>query len=154
MLELFGDLQTSNDMINGKNGYEYMVKNEFEHCTQFCGPCVGTMENENLSNSQNELLLWNWRWGISMNRIQEMMTPQQVKEPDGTKHVMAPIIQPDFATAAKCAVPVCDSCLLGISCEPISFWLRITEDPLQDLVGSDTTIDLTDVPFIMILPLD
>ena len=27
MLDLFEDLQTSNDMINGKNDYEYMVKN-------------------------------------------------------------------------------------------------------------------------------
>ena len=26
---------------------------------------------------------------------------------------MAPIVQPKFATAAKCAVPVCESCLLG-----------------------------------------
>ena len=47
-----------------------------------------------------------------MHRIQELMTPQQVKETVGTKHVMAPIIQPKFATAAKCAVPVCESCLL------------------------------------------
>ena len=31
MLDFFGDLQTSNDMINGNNGYESMVKNEFEH---------------------------------------------------------------------------------------------------------------------------
>ena len=43
------------------------------------------------------------------------MKPQQVKEPYGTRHVMAPIIVPKIATAAKCAVPVCESCLLGIS---------------------------------------
>ena len=42
-----------------------------------------------------------------------MMTPQQVEEPYGTKHVMAPIIQPKFATAAKCAVPICEYFLLG-----------------------------------------
>ena len=48
-----------------------------------------------------------------MHRIQELMTPQQVKETDGTKHVMVPIIQPKFATAEKCAVPVCESCLWG-----------------------------------------
>ena len=40
------------------------------------------------------------------------MTPQQVEEPDGTKHVVALIIQTKFSTAAKCAVPVCESCLL------------------------------------------
>ena len=27
MIDLFGDIQTSNDMINGNNGYESMVKN-------------------------------------------------------------------------------------------------------------------------------
>ena len=61
MLDFFRDLETSNDMINGKNGYESMVKNEFEQYTQVCGPCVGTTENENMSNAQKELLLWYWR---------------------------------------------------------------------------------------------
>ena len=112
-LDFFGDLRTSNDMINGKHGYEKMFTNKFEHFSQFCGPCVGGDENNNLSNAQKELLLWHWKWGISMHRIQELMKPQLVVEPDGTKHVMAPIIQPKFATAAKCAVPKCESYLLG-----------------------------------------
>ena len=43
------------------------------------------------------------------------MTSQQDEEPDGTNHVMAPIIQIEFTTAEKCAVPVCESCLLGRS---------------------------------------
>ena len=51
-LDFFGDLQISSELIKGKSGYEGMVKNEFEHYTQFCGPCVGTHENENLSNAQ------------------------------------------------------------------------------------------------------
>ena len=93
-------------MINGKNDYESMVKNNFY--TQFCGPCVGTVENENLSNAQKELLLCHWIWVIGMHRIKELMTPQRVEYPNRTKHVMAPIIQPKFATAAKCAVPVCE----------------------------------------------
>ena len=41
--------------------------------------------------------------------------PQRVKEPNGTNHIMGPIIHPKFATAAKCAVPVCESSLLGRS---------------------------------------
>ena len=48
-----------------------------------------------------------------MHHIQELMTTQRVEELDGTKHVMEPIIHPKFATAAKCAVPVRESCLLG-----------------------------------------
>ena len=113
MLEFFGYLQTSNDMINGKNDYDLIVKNEFY--TQFCGPCVETVENKNLSNAQKELLLCHWRWGISMHQIQDLMMPQRVEEPNGTKHGMAPIIQPKFATSAKCAVPVCASRLLSRS---------------------------------------
>ena len=48
-----------------------------------------------------------------MHHIQELMSPQRVKETDGTNNVMGLIIQPNFATAAKCAVPFCESCLLG-----------------------------------------
>ena len=48
-----------------------------------------------------------------MHRIQGMMKPQKMEEPNGSKSVMAPIIQPKLATAANCAVLVCESCLLG-----------------------------------------
>ena len=37
----------------------------------------------------------------------------KMEDPNGSKSVMAPIIQPKLATAAYCAVPVCKSCLLG-----------------------------------------
>ena len=114
-LDFFGDLQTSYDMINGNNGYDSMVNNKFEHYTKLCGPCVGTAENKNMYNSQKELLLWHCIREISMHCVWELMTPQQVEDPDGTKHVMAPIIQPKFATAEKCTVPFCESCLLGRS---------------------------------------
>ena len=103
-IDFFGDLKTSTEMVNGKRGFESMIKNEYEHYTQFCGPCVGASENKNLSNSQKDLLLWNWKWGISMHRIQEMMKPKQVVEPDGTRSVIAPVISPKLANAATCAV--------------------------------------------------
>ena len=48
-----------------------------------------------------------------MHHIHELMMQQRVEDPYGNKHGMAPIIQPKFATAAKCAVPVYESCLLG-----------------------------------------
>ena len=44
-----------------------------------------------------------------------MMKQQQVEEPDGTRHVVAPIIISKIATSAKCAGNVCESCLLGRS---------------------------------------
>ena len=44
-LDLFGDLKTSNDMVNSKEGFEDMIHNNHEHCAQFCGPCVGSSVN-------------------------------------------------------------------------------------------------------------
>ena len=75
-LEFFGDIQTSTEMVNVKCGLDIIIKNEYEHYTLFCGPCVHASENKNLSNSQKEILLWHWKWVISMHRIQEMMKPQ------------------------------------------------------------------------------
>ena len=82
-----------------------MIKNEYEHYTQFCGTCVGSFGNQNISNAQKELFLWYLRWVIIMHSIQEIVKPQQVEELDGTRHVMAPIIVPKLATAANCALP-------------------------------------------------
>ena len=100
-------------MVNGKHGFDIMIKNKYEHYTQLCGPCVGASENQNLSNAHKELLLWHWKWGIIMHRIQGMMKPQQFMDPDGTRYVMAPVIFPELATAATCAIPSCEFCLLG-----------------------------------------
>ena len=41
--------------------------------------------------------------------------PQRVEDPYGTKDGMSPIIQTKFATAEKCAVLFCKSCLLSRS---------------------------------------
>ena len=61
-LDLFGDLQTLNNMNGGKNIFENMINNEYEHYTQFCGTCVSSSENQNLYNSQKKNFLWHWRW--------------------------------------------------------------------------------------------
>ena len=44
-------------MVNGKRVFESMIKNEYEHYSKLCGPCVGASENHDLSNAQKELLL-------------------------------------------------------------------------------------------------
>ena len=98
-LDFFGDLKTSNDMVNSKAWYEDMIQNEHEHYSQLCGPCVGSRVNENISGAQREILLWNWKWGVSMRRIQQMMKPQQIEEPDGSRSVMAPVISPKLPAA-------------------------------------------------------
>ena len=112
-LDFFGDLQNSPEMVIGKRRFEIMIKNKFEHYNQFCGLCVSASENQNLSNAQKELLSWHRKWGISMHRIQEMMKLQQFAEPNGTRYIMPPVISAKLATAATCAVPACESWLLG-----------------------------------------
>ena len=48
-----------------------------------------------------------------MRLIQHMMKPQQIEEPNGSRSVMAPVISPKLPTAATCAIPACESCLMG-----------------------------------------
>ena len=36
-------------------------------------PCVGGLKNENLLMPQKELLLWHWKLGIGMQRLQAMI---------------------------------------------------------------------------------
>ena len=112
-IDFFGDLKTSNDVVNSKAGFEDMIHNEHEPYAQFCGLCVGSSVNENISGAQKELLLCHWKWGVSMRQIQQMMQPQQIEEPDGSRSVMAPVISPKLPTAATYAIPACESCLLG-----------------------------------------
>ena len=50
-----------------------------------------------------------------MHRIQEMMKPQRMEDPNGSKSVTDPIIQLKLTTSANCAVLVGKSCLLGIA---------------------------------------
>ncbi len=70
-----------------------------KHYTRFCGLCVGTSENENLSASQKELLKWHWKLGISIYRIQEIMRERHYEEPNGNKTILPAIIKPKYASA-------------------------------------------------------
>ena len=69
-IDFFGDLKTSNDMVNIKVGLEDMIHNEHDHYAQLWGLCVGSNENENIYGAQKELLLCHWKWGVSMSQIQ------------------------------------------------------------------------------------
>ena len=79
-------------MVNGKRGFDSMIKNEHEHYIQLCDTCFGESENKNVFNAQKELLLWHWKWVVSMHLIQEMMKLQQIVDPDWTRSVMTPVI--------------------------------------------------------------
>lgn len=74
---------------------------------------VSSEENRNLSSAQKELLLWHWKLGISMQRVQELMRVVEVKEPDGSISTMDGVITPKIKSAAYCAIPLCQSCQLA-----------------------------------------
>ena len=86
---------------------------EFEAAAQMICPCVGTDANTNLTRAQKELLLWHWRLGISMHRVQELMRGHQAKEPHGKHTWMPPVIKPKFAATTTCPIPKCPSCELA-----------------------------------------
>ena len=88
---------------------------EFDHhAKMLCNnKFVSDHSNTNLTNAQKELLLWHWKWGISMERIQELMRPQSSKDQDGKISLRPSVIKPKFPSASSCAMPVCHSCELA-----------------------------------------
>jgi hypothetical protein len=76
-------------------------------------PCVGGLENENLLMPQKELLLWHWKLGIGMQRLQAMMRNRIFEDPFGRSQCHPPIIKTKFASTSSCAIPKCQSCELA-----------------------------------------
>ena len=88
---------------------------EFDHhAKMLCNnKFVSDHSNTNLTNAQKELLLWHWKWGISMERVQELMRPQSSKDQDGKTSLRPSVIKPKFPSSSSCAIPVCHSCELA-----------------------------------------
>jgi hypothetical protein len=99
-------------------------------------PSVGGHENENLSMPQKELLLWHWKLGIGMQRVQTMMRKRTFEDPFGRMQVHPPIIQSKFASTASCTIPKCQSCELARAHQRSSNVKRV--QPNQDAEGAIT----------------
>jgi hypothetical protein len=84
-----------------------------KHYLCFCSPCVGTIEKENLSAPQKELLKWHWKLDISMYCIQEMMSEWHHEEPHVNKTILPAIIKPKLVLAQNFIVPPCHLCLMA-----------------------------------------
>ena len=91
-MDFFDDLRTDTDS-SGTEG-EVIITGKFEHFYQFCGTCVGYSENKNVTDPQKELLIWHWKLGISMYRIQEFMKEQTMEYPNENKFVLTSVIRP------------------------------------------------------------
>lgn len=93
---------------------EMEIAQEFDrYAGSFGLPNVGTHDNKNLSGAQKELLLWHWKLGISMQRIQELMRVVEVQEPSGAVSTMDRVIKPKIKSASNCPIPLCQSCQLS-----------------------------------------
>lgn len=91
-----------------------VIDQEFDHYSEHFGlPNVATDDNKNLTSAQKELLLWHWRLGIGMQRVQELMRVVEVEEPNGAISTMDRVITPTIKSAATCPIPICQSCQLS-----------------------------------------
>ena len=74
-LDFFGDMHATDDYQNLAlySGGPSIPEHEFDHYSKFCCPCVGDSSNDNLSSPQKELLMWYWKLGIGMQRVQRLM---------------------------------------------------------------------------------
>ena len=70
-------------------------------------PNVATDANKNLTSAEKELLLWHWKMGIGMQRVQKLMQCVEVRELNGSVTIMDQVITPHIKSAATCLIPVC-----------------------------------------------
>jgi hypothetical protein len=70
-------------------------------------------EKQELVDAPEELLLWHWKLGIGMQRLQSMMQNRIFKDPFGRSQCHPPIIKTKFASTSSCAIPKCQSCELA-----------------------------------------
>jgi hypothetical protein len=106
----------SSEVLKSWNLASEEINSEFGHYCRASGfglPNVGVDTNVNLTSAQKELLLWHWKLGISMQRIQELMRVVEVHEPDGAISTMDRVICPKIRSASTCPIPLCQSCQLS-----------------------------------------
>ena len=85
----------------------------FASTADMCCPTIGEDSNKNLTGPQKELLLWHWKLGISMKRIQSMMVEHGAVDAKGEGVVFPQVIKPQFKSTSSCAIPLCTSCELA-----------------------------------------
>ena len=82
---------------------------EFGTIAQAMMPCVSVKQNQNLSQGQKELLLWHWKLGTGMQRIQELMRGHQSKDKNVKTTWTPPVIPTKFPQASSCPIPKCQT---------------------------------------------
>ena len=65
-LDFFGDLRFTMPAQDSNKVEDMVPKNSRQQALNLVLQCVGSVENENLTAAQRELLLWHWKLGIGM----------------------------------------------------------------------------------------
>jgi hypothetical protein len=65
-------------------------KNSRQRALNLILQCVGSVDNENLTVAQRELLLWHWKLRIGMQQIQAMMHDQLFEDHLGRNQDVTP----------------------------------------------------------------
>ena len=92
---------------------DFVFKQEFDAFQAMFCPCVGEDSNANLTNPQRELLLWHWRLGCSMRRVQQMMVENEAIDANNERVIFPQVIKPKFPSASSCPIPLCTACELA-----------------------------------------
>ncbi len=86
---------------------------EFKAMEAMVCPCVGDDANSNLTGPQRELLLWHWRLGCSMKRVQQLMVEHEAVDTSDESVIFPQVIKPRFKSSSSCPIPLCTACELA-----------------------------------------
>ena len=114
-LDFFGEMPLTMPARHSDKSEDTCSKSPKQTALNLVLQCVGAVENENLTAPQRELLLWHWKLGIGMQRIQSMMRERHYEDHLGRTESHPPIIKPKYASTSSCRIPLCQSCLLARS---------------------------------------
>ena len=86
---------------------------DFAQTQAMCCPCVGDDSNANLTGPQRELLLWHWKLGVSMTRIQQITVEHEAVDANNESVIMPQVIKPRYKSTSSCPIPLCATCELA-----------------------------------------
>ena len=78
-----------------------------------CCLCVGDDANQNVSGRQRELLLWHYKLGILMKRVQQMMVEHEAIDRNNGSIIMPQAMKPQFQSTFSCPIPLYTNCELA-----------------------------------------
>ena len=92
---------------------DFDVPTEVDYNFDLCAhlrPCITIADNPNLSPGQKEVLLWHYKLGCSLKKIQYLMTGHARKLAGGKSVFYPPVITPKAKGSSTVPIPACATC--------------------------------------------